>query len=68
MQFVIFLKKTSSLSATLGEEICFFKKNPLPRVQQSGKKILLTLFPDCNTRGRNSIFFKKNPLPRVPPS
>jgi hypothetical protein len=55
--------KTSSRDATLREKICFFSKS-LSRVQHSGKiLIFLTLFPECNTRGRNSIFLKKNPLP-----
>jgi hypothetical protein len=44
-----FLKKSSSSSATLGEENYLF--------------LIKILFPECCTRGRNSIFF--NPLPRV---
>jgi hypothetical protein len=34
---VFFFEKTSSPSATLGEEILFFLKKTLPRVQLSGK-------------------------------
>jgi hypothetical protein len=45
--FVIFLKKPSSPSATLGEEICFFYKKPLPRVLILG------------TRGRKKLKSKK---------
>jgi hypothetical protein len=41
-----FFWETSSLSATFGEAICFFK----------------TLFPECCTRGRNLFFLKPSSL------
>jgi hypothetical protein len=47
----------------------FFLKEPLPRVQHSGKKFFFCykiLFPECCTRGRNSIFlilFPECPIP-----
>jgi hypothetical protein len=49
---VFFSKKNSSISATLGEEICFFKK--------------ISSSPSA-TLGEEIYFFKKT-LPRVPPS
>jgi hypothetical protein len=47
---LFFKKKSSSPSATLGEEICFFFKKTLPRVQHSGKRFHFfkkILFPEC---------------------
>jgi hypothetical protein len=40
----VFFWKTSSSSATLGEEI-FYSFNPLPRVQHLGKNFLFFLNP-----------------------
>jgi hypothetical protein len=55
-------KTSASATVALGEDLTpsavFFT---LLRVQHSGKKFhFFNLFPECNTRGRNSVFLLEN--------